>query len=77
MKRSHEKWPANVISVFYNPETSKRQDSREHLQSIAHIDRIQQETCKLSHWDNPLRDKGPTCSVFSPFSIVSDSDDLP
>ena len=67
----------NVISVFYNLEISKRQDSRKHLQSIAHIDRIQQETCKVSHWDIAMRNKGSTCSVFSPFSIGSDSDDLP
>ena len=65
----------NMISVFYSKPT--RWDPREHLQSIAHIDRIQQETCKVSNWDNPLRDKGSTCTVFRPFFIGSESDDLP
>ena len=76
MKRSHEKWPAMWFQYFTVSKPT-RQDLREHLQSIAHIDRIQQETCKVSHWDISTRDKGSTCSVFSPFSIGSDLDDLP
>ena len=77
MKRSHEKWPDMRFQYFTIVKTNKRQDTREHLQSIAHIDRIQQETCKVSHWDIPTRDKGSTCSILSPFSTGSDSDDRP
>ena len=70
MKRSHEKWPAMWFQYFTISKPARGQDSREHLQSIAHIDRIQQETCKVSHRDIPMRDKGSTYSVVSPFAIV-------
>ena len=79
MEGSHEKWPAMWFQYFTVVETNNGQDLREHLQAVAHIDCIQQETCEVSHWDIPPRDKGSTYVVtsFSPFSTGSDSDDWP